>query len=120
MAGRRVLEAGGEASVWLSRPTTVGQRRQLETKMAEAAAEAYRAVLLDAQAALDEDPTARRRIAARLERELARIADRDHFPPSERDRARRAVARLAASIEVEACNGQPPSTAMWTAPLAPG
>src|SRR6266853_106010 len=49
-----VLEAGGEASVWLSRPTTVGQRRQLETQMAEAAAEAYRAVLLDAQAGLDE------------------------------------------------------------------
>jgi ChrB-like protein len=97
-----VIEADGEASVWLSQPTTVGQQRQLESKMAEAAADEYQAVLSEAQAAADEDSGARRRTVARLRRELARIADRDHFPPPERERAHRAVAKLANSTEVTA------------------
>jgi len=50
-------------------------------------------------AAADEDEVARRRIVARLRRELARIARRDHFPPPERDRARAAVGELAQTCE---------------------
>ena len=52
-----------------------------------------------ADAARDESDLARRRIAARLRRELHRIAQRDHFPPPDRDRAHGAVERLAAGVE---------------------
>jgi hypothetical protein len=86
-----VLEAGGEATVWLSQPTTVGQQRQLESIMAQAAATEYRAVIEAAQAAAQADPASQRRTVARLRRELARITQRDHYPPPERERARRAV-----------------------------
>jgi len=96
-----VVEAGGEASVWSARPTSAGQERRLEIRMAEAAAEEYRTVIAAAQAAAAEDPSARRRSLLRLRREVARISGRDHFPPAERDRAHRAVERLAALVDVE-------------------
>src|SRR5688500_15408478 len=49
-----VLEAGGEATVWIGRPTSAGDERRLAGRMADAVADEYRAVLADAQAAVDE------------------------------------------------------------------
>jgi hypothetical protein len=40
----------------------------------------------------------RRRVVARLRRELLRIGRRDYFPPAQREQARAAVERLAASV----------------------
>jgi hypothetical protein len=40
----------------------------------------------------------RRRVVARLRRELQRIGKRDYFPPWQRAVARAAVERLAASV----------------------
>ena len=94
-----VLEAGGEATLWVARAGSVGQERSLAAAMAESVAEEYRAVIEAADAARDESDLARRRIAARLRRELHRIAQRDHFPPPDRDRAHGAVERLAAGVE---------------------
>jgi hypothetical protein len=67
--------------------------------MAEAVAEEYRAVIEAAEATRGESDAARRRIAARLRRELRRIAQRDYFPPPDREKAHRAVERLAVGVE---------------------
>jgi hypothetical protein len=67
--------------------------------MADAVATEYRAVIEAAQQAKDQEPSVRRRTLARLRRELRRIAQRDYFPPEERETARRAVDGLANAIE---------------------
>jgi hypothetical protein len=94
-----VLEAGGEATLWIARAGSAGQERSLAAAMAEAVGEEYLAVIEAADAAAGESDSARRRIAARLRRELHRIAQRDHFPPLDREKAHRAVERLAAGVE---------------------
>lgn len=94
-----VLEAGGDATLWIARTGSAGQERALASTMADATTEEYRGVIDAAEAAKAESPSARRRIAARLRRELHRIAQRDHFPPPERERAARTVDALAVSVE---------------------
>jgi hypothetical protein len=96
-----VVDANGEASVWIGRPTSAGQERRLEMRMAETAAKEYLEVLVAAQDAIADDSGSRRRTLSRLRRELSSISGRDHFPPAERERARRAVERLAALVDVE-------------------
>jgi hypothetical protein len=66
--------------------------------MSAAVAADYRAVVEAAGIALVVADGDRRRALARLRRELHRIGDRDHFPPPERDLARRAVDALALSF----------------------
>jgi Protein ChrB, N-terminal len=97
-----VLEAGGEAAVWLGQPGSRAQERTLAARMAAAIAEQYRAVSRDAADAAAEPSAARRRTLARLRRELGRIERRDFFPPPERGEARAAVERLAAVEDVAA------------------
>lgn len=96
----RVVEAGGEAGIWIAQAGSLKQERGLAAGMAEAVAEDYRAVIEAAKSALGEDDVSRRRTLGRLRRELARIARRDHFPPPERDLARGAVEELARTCEV--------------------
>ena len=91
-----VVEAGGEAWTWRGTPGSKAQEQTLREQMASAVAEEYAAVLAEAKAAQD-DPS--RRTVARLRRDLAKIEARDHFPPKEREQARRAVERLAAKAE---------------------
>lgn len=95
-----VVEAGGEAWVWVARAGSEAQQRALAARMAAAVAEEYEAVLAEAESAVEADG-ATRRLVDRLRRELRRIEARDHASPAERERARRAVERLAASVEVE-------------------
>jgi hypothetical protein len=95
-----VLEAGGDASLWIGTPVGATQERQLACRMAAAIAEEYQAVAAAARAAQADVDHARRRTLARLRRELRRIADRDYFPPPARDDARAAVEALAALTEV--------------------
>ena len=47
-----VLEAGGEASVWLARPGSMAQERALACRMSAAVAAEYQAVITDARTAL--------------------------------------------------------------------
>jgi len=94
-----VVEAGGEATLWIARAGSTGQERGLASVMAAAVAEDYQAVIDAADAVKSESESARRRSAIRLRRVLHRISQRDHFPPPEREEAHRAVEGLAQSVE---------------------
>ena len=94
-----VLEAGGEATVWLSRPGSAGQERALASRMQAAVAADYREVVEQARGAGSGPAGQRKRTLGRLRRELRRIRRRDYFPPPERERAAAAVEALADSLE---------------------
>ena len=93
-----VVEGGGEAWLWFGRLGSAGQERALATRMAEVVAADYEALIGDAESSEGEAEVVRRRVVARLRRELHRIGKRDYFPPPQRDLARAAVERLAASV----------------------
>jgi hypothetical protein len=95
-----VVEAGGEAMLWIAHPATASEERALADRMAEAVAADYRAVLAAARAAESKDARGRRRTLARLRRSLRAISQRDYFPPPEREVAREAVERLAGLVEL--------------------
>ncbi len=95
-----ILDAGGEATVWIGRPALLSDERDLEEEMREAIAQEYRAVIGAAEAESNQQGRARVRTVARLRRELDRISQRDHFPPLERDEATRAVEELVTSVQV--------------------
>jgi hypothetical protein len=94
-----VIEAGGEATVWLGRPGSAADERRLAARMAAAIRAEYQEVVADAEAVVGEAPAVRRRTAARLRRQLSRIERRDFFPPRERELARGAVGELAEMTE---------------------
>lgn len=90
-----VIEAGGEAALWLAEPASLAQERALVEAMAAARADEYEAVAQAAERALHADPARTRRTLERLRRDLHRIARRDYFPPPQRQQARAAVRALA-------------------------
>jgi hypothetical protein len=92
----QVVEAAGEATLWVGRLLSLRQERELAARMAGAVAAAYRAVLDEAAKAGD---LPSRRTLSRLRRELRRISARDFFPPPERDAAHAAVEALATRLE---------------------
>jgi hypothetical protein len=94
-----VVEAGGDATIWVGELASAAQERQLAGRMATAVAREYRAVIEDAAAAHADPSGPRRRTLGRLRRELHRIRARDHFPPPERELAQQAVDELAALVE---------------------
>lgn len=91
-----ILDANGEATIWIATPGSAAHERALAERMAEAIATEYRSVIDAAEAAKAKDPAARRRTLARLRRTLQAIRGRDFFPPPEREQAVRAVEELAA------------------------
>lgn len=97
-----VLEAGGEATIWLAASPSRRQERDLASRMAEAIAAEYQAVAEAAHGVARETPAVRRRTLERLRRELQRIRRRDFFPPPERQQAEEAVEGLARALEVAA------------------
>jgi hypothetical protein len=94
-----VVEAGGEATIWIGALASAGQERELASAMAEAAALDYRQVIEAAEAVAGDPPGQRKRTLARLRRELRRVRARDYFPPAEREQAQQAVDRLSALVE---------------------
>jgi hypothetical protein len=88
-----VIEAAGEATLWKSRLTSARAERVLVERMAAAIAAEYRAIAAAAAETRARGPV-KDQTAARLRRELRRIAQRDYFPPPEREEARRAVESL--------------------------
>ncbi len=94
-----VVEAGGEATIWVGELSSAAQERELATRMAEAVAAEYRALIDDATAARSERSGPRRRTLGRLRRELRRIRARDHFPRAERELAQQAVEELTVLVE---------------------
>lgn len=91
-----VREAAGTAGVWIARPASLAQERELATAMATDRAHEYQAVRAEADAAAALAAAERTRVVRRLREELRRIRRRDYFPPPERDKAVAAVEQLAA------------------------
>jgi ChrB-like protein len=94
-----ILEAEGEASIWIAMPASAGQERELAARLQVAIADQYREVIAEAQKAAGEGGGRHRRTLSRLRRELERIRRRDYFPPPEREQAERAVEGLATTLE---------------------
>lgn len=97
-----VVDAGGEATIWVGELASMRHERELAARMAETVADEYSAVIADVVAAREEGAGQRRRTLGRLRRELRRIKSRDHFPPPEREQAERAVEELATRVEERA------------------
>jgi len=97
-----VVEAGGEASIWVAEAGSATQERALAGRMADAVATEYRAVTAAALAARSASPPSRRRTLRRLRRDLRAIRARDYFPPPEAAEARRAVETLSDALEATA------------------
>ena len=97
-----VVDNGGEATLWLGRPADAGEAAALADKMNTAVAAEYQAVTAEAREARRGEPATRRRIAARLQRELHRIAARDFFSAPAGETARRAVETLTAQDRMAA------------------
>lgn len=97
-----VREAAGTAGVWLARPASLAQERELATAMTAARAAEYEALRADAELALGLGDAQRARAVRRLRAELRRIRRRDFFPPTERDTAVAAVDVLATSTTAAA------------------
>jgi hypothetical protein len=93
-----VVQAGGEASIWLSRPATAAEHRALVQGMTARVDEEYREIAREAVAALRDPFAARRRTLARLRKKLRRVGARQHFPAVEADSARDAVEALARAV----------------------
>ena len=94
-----VVEAGGEATIWVGELGSSAQERELASRMAEAVAVDYRALIAQAAAAREQATGQRQRTLKRLRRELRRIRARDYFPPLERELAQQALEELAALVE---------------------
>jgi hypothetical protein len=97
-----VIEAGGQAEVWLGRPGSAAQERAVAARMQAAVGNEYSQVAMEARAALAMPSGPRKRTLGRLRRELRRIRRRDYFPAPEREHATAAVDALAGSLEVVA------------------
>ncbi|MER7559837.1 Chromate resistance protein ChrB [Nocardioides sp. NPDC126508] len=98
-AADHTVAAGGRAGVWLARPTTRAQERELAQTMSTARAEEYQLVIDDATAAMAAGEGDRVRALRRLRAENNRIRRRDFFRPPAREQARQALAALAATLQ---------------------
>jgi hypothetical protein len=94
-----VLEAGGEATVWLAQPASAAQDRALAERMQADVGAEYRKLIAGAEEAAGTPSAARKRTLARLRRELRRIRRRDYFRASERESAIEVIDALARSLE---------------------
>jgi hypothetical protein len=92
-----VVQAGGEATVWLARPGTAAQERALAARMQAEAGSDYRRIIEEAARAAA--PGASKRTLGRLRRELRRVRRRDYFRAPERELASAAVEDLARRVE---------------------
>jgi hypothetical protein len=90
-----VLEAGGDAGVWLARPSTSGQERAVIATMSAARAAEYAAL---AEAATREAGSDRAGAIRRLRRQWREITRRDYFPPPEREVAAAALSTVTADV----------------------
>jgi uncharacterized protein YdbL (DUF1318 family) len=94
-----VIEAGGHAGVWIARPSTAHQERDLAAQIATARASEYVDLASTATKAARQDPAARAVALRRLRRRWHEITRRDFFPPRERERAHAALEALAVATE---------------------
>jgi hypothetical protein len=96
-----VLAAGGTSGVWLARPTTSRQERELAASLAAARAAEYREVADACRLAAASGPAEQVRALRRLRGEWRAISRRDFFPPPDRDEAAAALRDLEATTRTE-------------------
>jgi hypothetical protein len=96
-----ITEAGGAASIWITTPTVRRFGENLARLLMAERAEEYRVISEEVAESLAFGPGERARVLRRLRAEYRRIERRDHYPPEEKDTARNALDRLAASLEPE-------------------
>jgi hypothetical protein len=94
-----IVEAHGEATLWVGELASRAQERELAARMAATIGAEYVALIADAEHVVGQAPGSRRRSLARLRRELRRIRARDYFPPPERELAQQAIEALAQVVE---------------------
>jgi hypothetical protein len=97
-----VVQAGGEATIWLAEPATAAEHRRLVASMTARIDEEYATITAEARAAVTRPAAERRRTLARLRRELRRVGSRQHFRTKHAQRARDAVEALATAVATEA------------------
>jgi len=115
-----VLEAKGEATIWIAESASAAQERALAARMADAIAGEYAALVEAAAEDSNESPAERRRRLRRLRRELQAIGRRDYFPPPERETARRAIEALAQEVALASGGGRRVATFTSIGPLVLG
>jgi hypothetical protein len=100
-----IVEAGGEASVWTGRPTTVQVSALLIERIGDERAAEYEALALEAEEAAHATGASRARVLSRLRGKLEQVRQRDYVAPAARDRAVQAIEALAAegSRSKDAC-----------------
>jgi len=94
-----VIEAGGQATVWLAQPASRGQERALAGGMQVQVGAEYARLAEQAASAHGATAGVRKRTLGRLRRELRRIRRRDYFQAPQGAEARAAVEALARSLE---------------------
>jgi hypothetical protein len=94
-----VVEAGGEATIWVAQPGSAAQERAIAAGMQADVGAEYVRLARDAEEAADAPVGARKRTLGRLRRELRRVRRRDHFLAPERELAQAAVDALARDLE---------------------
>jgi hypothetical protein len=94
-----VIQAGGQATVWLARPASRAQERMIAAGMQAAVGAEYAQLAGEAERATASPVGSRKRTLGRLRRELRRIRRRDYFPAPEGAPARAAVEALARAVE---------------------
>ncbi len=90
----QVLESGGAAGVWLARPGTLAQERELASGMAAARASEYIGLAETAEAVASGMPSELGRSVAQLRRQWREVTGRDFFLPPEREVAAAALRAL--------------------------
>jgi hypothetical protein len=108
-----VLAANGTAGLWVARPETLAQERDLATGMAADRAQEYRDLAGSCRQAAAADPAERPRALRRLRGEWRAINRRDFFPPPEREVAAAALRELSV---VAAVDGAPAAEVTEAAP----
>ena len=94
-----VLDAEGEAHLWTAELNSAKQESELVARLNREVADAYRAFVDATDAAARATDPITRRAHDRFQRELRDIVRRDYLGASGRDRAERALARLARTVE---------------------
>ena len=89
-----ILDNGGEASVWIARPTTRRTSERLARQARESAESEYVALITEAGHAASDLGNGRRALR-RLRRQLRLVESRDFFGAPSASRARAAVEELA-------------------------
>ncbi len=94
-----VLDAGGQATVWIAQPDSRAQERDIVAGMRSGVGKEYRLLAEQADLAHEDAAGSPKRTLGRLRRELRRIRRRDYFRAPDGAKARTAVERLARSVE---------------------